>query len=208
MRTIHAIIPTSLPSTLRVATVEAQIGGGQPVMWPTNAVEQSRRSSANGGDSNASAPDLAGTTPGPRPSPLDAVAQWLNPESSAGPCAPDADTLCIDDQPGDRRFKIEIAFSAQGGTLSGAGKAVPLSSLGIARGGLFWFFAPDNPEFLIKIINACALNNRYWIFFSAGTNVGLSVIVTDTQTGQIWTRSNPEGQAVPSAQDTAALPCS
>jgi V8-like Glu-specific endopeptidase len=137
-----------------------------------------------------------------------AIAQWLNPGTSTGPCTPDVDTLCIDDQPGDRRFKVEISFSAQGGTLTGTGKAVPLSSLGIARGGLFWFFSADNPEFLIKVLNACGLNNRYWVFFSAGTNIGLSVVVTDTQTGQVWTRSNPEGQAVPSVQDPAALPCS
>lgn len=134
------------------------------------------------------------------------LAPWLNPATGPTACVPDADTLCIDDQPGDRRFKVEVPF--QTANQSGTGKAVPLGSLGINRGGLFWFFSPDNPELLIKVLNACGLNGRFWVFFSAGTNVGLSVNVTDTITGNFWSRSNPNGNAVPTVQDTSALPCS
>jgi hypothetical protein len=100
---------------------------------------------------------------------------------------------------------VEVPFQAA--DQSGTGKAVPLSSLGINRGGLFWFFSADNPELLIKVLNACGLNNQYWIFVSAGTNVGLSVNVTDTVTGNFWSRSNPNGNAVQTVQDTSALPC-
>lgn len=85
---------------------------------------------------------------------------------------------------------------------------IPLAPLGVNRGGLFWFFSADNPEFLVKVLNGCGINNRYWVFFSAGTNVGLTLTITDTVTGQTFIRSNPDSTAVPTVQDTAALPCS
>lgn len=120
----------------------------------------------------------------------------------AGPCAPNATTLCIDDQPGDRRFKVQVSLQ------QGNGNAVPLSSLGVSSGGLFWFFGPTNPELLVKVLNGCGLNNRYWVFWSAGTNVGLTLTVTDTVRGQSKSYTNPQGTAAAPVQDVNALPCS
>lgn len=138
---------------------------------------------------------------------FNSISQWLSP-SSSGPCVPNASTLCIDDQTGDRRFKAQAPFhTSQGGGLSGNGNPISLASLGVDRGGLFWFFSADNPELLIKVINGCALNSHYWVFVSAGTNVGLTITVTDTATGHTWTRTNPDGTAVPTIQDTSALTC-
>lgn len=135
------------------------------------------------------------------------VSHWLV-SSSGGPCVANASTLCVDDQAGDRRFKVQAPFhTSQGGGRSGNGNPISLASLGVDRGGLFWFFSADNPELLIKVINGCALNSHYWVFLSAGTNVGLTITVTDTVTGQAWTRTNNDGTAVPTIQDTSALPC-
>jgi len=124
-------------------------------------------------------------------------------------CVPSATTLCLDDQPGDRRFRVEVAYqTAQGGGLSGAGHAVPLSSLGVDRGGLFWFFAPDNPELLVKVLNACSAGTpRFWVFYSSGTNVGLTITVTDTVSGHSKTYTNPDLHTATPVQDTDALPC-
>jgi hypothetical protein len=129
------------------------------------------------------------------------IAQFLNP-APVGPCTPNATTLCVDDQPGDRRFKVQVTFQ---GTSNG--NAVPLSSLGVNSGGLFWFFGPSNPELLIKVLNGCGLNNKYWIFWSAGTDVALTLTVTDTVRGQSKTYTNPQGTAAKPVQDTSALPC-
>jgi hypothetical protein len=137
------------------------------------------------------------------------VSAWLSPSVSTGPCVPDATTLCIDDQAGDKRFKVQVPFSTtQSGGLSGSGHPVNLTSLGIERGGLFWFFSADNPEMLVKVINGCTLNQNYWVFMSAATNVGLTITVTDTVTGHSWTSVNADLTAVATVQDTAALPCS
>lgn len=142
---------------------------------------------------------------------LDAVSayEYLAGTSNNGPCTPDASTLCIDDQPGDRRFKAQVSFQTTlGGGRSGFGQAIPLGSIGVGRGGLFWFFGSDNPEMLIKVLNGCGVNGRYWIFFSAGTSVGFTVKVTDTYSGVVWERTNPDLVAAPSVQDTHVFACS
>ncbi|MBV8199418.1 MAG: hypothetical protein JOZ15_02230, partial [Acidobacteria bacterium] len=128
--------------------------------------------------------------------------------AAGGACVASATTLCIDDQAGDRRWQIGVSFhTAQGGGLSGSGNAVPLGSLGVAHGGLFWFFGSDNPEMLIKVLNACALNQQFWVFYSATTNVGFTVEVVDTRTGRTRSYSNQDGTAAAPLQDTAAFSC-
>jgi len=136
-----------------------------------------------------------------------AVAAILAPSGSTGSCVPSATTLCIDDTPGDGRFRVEVTFQQPGGPPT-PGNAIPLASLGISSGGVFWFFNPGNPEVLVKVLNGCSLGGHYWVFYSAGTNVGLSTTVTDTVTGAHKTYTNPIGTAAPPVQDTSALPCS
>jgi len=136
------------------------------------------------------------------------VKQWLAPVVASGPCVPDATTLCIDQNPGDRRFKVQVSYTtAQSGGLSGSGQAIPLSSLGVTQGGLFWFFGATNPEMLLKIINACALNSHFWVFYAATTNVGFTVTVTDTLALNQQIYTNEDQQTAAPLQDLNALPC-
>jgi hypothetical protein len=140
-----------------------------------------------------------------------AISQWLAPPAgNTDPCVPGDTTLCIDDVPGDRRFEVRVAFqTTQGGGSSGMGHAISLSSLGVGRGGLFWFFNPSNPELLIKVLNACipVFGNRYWVFYSAGTNIGLTITVRDTTTGETRTYTNPDRNPAPPVQDSVGFPC-
>jgi hypothetical protein len=124
-------------------------------------------------------------------------------EPSSGGCADDQNALCIED-----RFLVEIDYqTSQGGGLSGQAQPVSLSSLGVDRGGLFYFLNPTNPEVLIKVLDGCSINDRYWVFYSAGTNLGLEVRVTDTVTGQSAEYANPDLTPAAPVQDTSALPC-
>jgi hypothetical protein len=71
--------------------------------------------------------------------------------------------------------------------------------------GLFYFNNPNNWESLVKVVNACSLNNRFWVFNSATTNVDFVLTVTDTQRGQARTYSNPLGRPAQPIQDTSAF---
>jgi hypothetical protein len=138
---------------------------------------------------------------------LDLVA-WLADESG-GACIPDNTTLCIDDAPGDGRFQVRVAYdTVLGGGLSGTALASSLSGLGAETGGLFTFFDPAVPEMLLKVLDGCGSTGHFWIFFSAGTNAGFTVTVTDLVAGGTpWTYTNPDLVAAPPVQDIEALPC-
>ncbi|HVT61031.1 MAG TPA: hypothetical protein VHR45_21895, partial [Thermoanaerobaculia bacterium] len=125
-----------------------------------------------------------------------------------GPCVAGATTLCIDDQPGDGRFEIKVQYrTTQGGGRAGDGQAIPLASLGVDRGGLFWFFSAANPEMLVKVLDACALGQKFWVFYAAATNVGLTTTVRDTKTGITKTYINPDLTPATPVQDTSAFDC-
>ena len=128
------------------------------------------------------------------------------PPATVAPCVPGATVLCIDDQPGDSRWQVQVSYDA-GTSGAGNGTAIPLASLGVGRGGLFWFFSRDNPEMLIKVLNACTFNQKFWVFYAAGTNVGLITTVTDTKTGRSKTYTNAPGVAAPPVEDTSAFSC-
>ncbi len=124
-------------------------------------------------------------------------------------CTPGDKTLCVDDTAADQRFKVQVDYySTRNGGFAGQGHAIALSSLGVTRGGLFWFFGADNPELLVKVLNGCGLNNRFWIYMTAGTDVGYAVIVTDTRTGISRVYRNTDGSPALPVQDVDALPCS
>jgi hypothetical protein len=128
--------------------------------------------------------------------------------TGAAGCVANTTTLCIDDQPGDKRFKLTVAWNtSQGGGQGGNGQAIALSPLGVSAGGLFWFFSATNPEMLVKVLGACGVNGHHWVFASAGTNVGLNFTVVDMTNGAEKSYPNTDGQAAAAIQDTSAFAC-
>ncbi len=135
---------------------------------------------SNGGGSSPYTNEEAATTDGP----------------TGVPCVADGDTLCF----GSGRFQVEMRWEFAGGQ-SGAGQAVPLTD----TAGAFYFLNPNNLEILVKLVNGCPLNDRWWIFYAATTNVRFEVVVVDTQTGKTKTYPNAQGTAAPPIQDTEAF---
>jgi hypothetical protein len=132
-----------------------------------------------------------------------------SPKVETAACLPSETVLCLDDEPGDSRFAAQVDFATvQGGGADGAGRSVDLGELGVGSGGLFYFFRRGNPEVLIKVLDGCAVNGHYWVFVTAGTNVGLDLRVEDTASGLSWMRSNPDLTPAQPIQDTSAFPCS
>ena len=118
-------------------------------------------------------------------------------EAGVTNCVADDRSLCLNGG----RFRVEVDWKDfAGGT--GDGRVVPFGS---DDSGLLWFFAADNWEMLIKVLDGCGLNQNYWVFAAATTNVEYTLTVTDTMTGQEVSYFNPLGQAASAITDTAAF---
>lgn len=88
------------------------------------------------------------------------------------------------------RFKVESCFRNQyAGESAGAGRPEPLSDLS----GLFWFFSPENPEVLVKVLDGTIVNGRYWVYAGALSDLDYIVKFTDTETGRVRSYHNPPG---------------
>lgn len=71
--------------------------------------------------------------------------------------------------------------------------------------GIFWFFSADNWEVMVKAINGCGLNNRYWVFSAATTNVFYRMEVFDVQRGAQKIFFNYPGPPAPAVTDVSAF---
>lgn len=114
-------------------------------------------------------------------------------------CVADDSSLCLTND----RFKVEVAwkdFSANEGPATVVD--VPVSA---DDSGLFWFFQSDNWEMLVKVLDGCGINNQFWVFSAATTNVEYTLTVTDTQSGAVQQYTNPLGSASPAITDIEAF---
>ena len=114
-----------------------------------------------------------------------------------GPCDPNTNTLCTLAE----RFRVRVNWENKvGGT--GTGVLIPTST---DNTGVFWFFEHENWELLIKMIDACAYNDHYWVFGAGATDVRYVVTVEDLATGATWEYENAQGHASPAITDTTAF---
>ena len=122
---------------------------------------------------------------------------FLGGASGGDVCESAEQTLCLNQG----RFRLEITWEDHSGNV-GDGQVVPV---GTDDSGLFWFFDEDNWEVLVKVLDGCAVNDRFWVFFAATTDVGFSLTVTDTVTGSLRVYQNTRGQSAPAVTDTSAF---
>ncbi|MEM7351337.1 MAG: fibronectin type III domain-containing protein [Acidobacteriota bacterium] len=117
--------------------------------------------------------------------------------SSTGPCVAGPTTLCLNQG----RFQVEVTWG------DFAGNSGPATDAGLvsADSGLFYFFSPNNWEMLVKVLDGCAINDRFWVFAAATTDVEYTLTVSDTLTGFVETYINPLGTAAPAVTDTDAF---
>lgn len=113
----------------------------------------------------------------------------------SGPCTPDANSLCLNNG----RFRVTATY--QSAASSGAGTAIP----GTSDTGQFWFFSAQNVEIVVKVLNGCGFNQRYWVFAGGLTNVQVTLTVTDMANNTVKTYTNPLNTAFQPIQDAAAF---
>ncbi len=111
-------------------------------------------------------------------------------------CFPGGTSLCL----AGGRFKVETAWRTLDGR-TGAGQAVKLTG----DTGYFWFFDASNVEAVVKVLNACSFNQRFWVYAGGLTDVQVDLTVTDTTSGAVRTWRNPQGTAFQPIQDSAAF---
>ena len=112
-------------------------------------------------------------------------------------CTADATTLCLNAS----RFRLTATYRDYSGR-SGAAQAVPLT----ADTGYFWFFARENVESVVKLLDFCGLNGRWALYATGLTDVEVSLTATDTATGASKSSANPLGTPFVLVRD-APFPC-
>jgi energy-converting hydrogenase Eha subunit B len=96
---------------------------------------------------------------------------------------------------------VTAAWDSVSPTQSGQGTAVFLTT----DTGYFWFFGSTNVEVVIKVLNACGVNTKYWVFAAGLTNVHVVLTVTDLQNSTVKTYINPQNTKYDAVQDTSAF---
>ncbi len=119
---------------------------------------------------------------------------WVYPLDAGPACQPSPTALCLSGG----RFQVTARW--QTADRSGSGQAVALSP----DTGYFWFFDPANVETVLKVLDGRALNDHFWTFYGALSNVDYELTVTDTQTGAARRYVNPHG-TLASVADTSAF---
>lgn len=71
--------------------------------------------------------------------------------------------------------------------------------------GYLWFFQSTNIEAVVKVLDACGFNQRFWVYAGGLTNVQVTMTITDTMNGTVKTYTNPQGKAFQPIQDSSAF---
>ena len=117
------------------------------------------------------------------------------------PCP--AEKLCL------RGGRFEVAVEVTAGEEVHQGKRV----LGAEEAGVFSFFSGDNWEMLVKVLDGCGIDDSFWVYASAATDLPYRLTVVDRFSGLEKTYTSAAGPARPILDggafptcDAAALP--
>jgi PKD repeat protein len=112
-------------------------------------------------------------------------------------CLAGESTVCLNRG----RFQVTVAWR-DFEDVTGGGTLAPADS---DDSGLYWFFDEANWEMLVKVLDGCGFNDRFWVFAAATTNVEYTLRVVDTLTGHVREYFNPLGISADAVTDTSAF---
>lgn len=114
-----------------------------------------------------------------------------------GTCRHSANTLCLRNA----RYEATVNWrTADGANVKGA-----VVHRGTNDSGLFTFFAEDNWEVLVKVLNGCGTNGHDWVFGASTTDLGFTIRIRDTVTDELREYQNAPGAPAPSITDLRAF---
>lgn len=112
------------------------------------------------------------------------------------PCLPDESTACLRGG----RFQARALWHTPV-----RGYGVASASALSSETAAFTFFGSETIEIALKVLDGCGLNDRFWVFAAGLTDVAVTLVVTDTVTGNVWSNLNALGSLHPSVLDIDAL---
>ena len=176
-------------TTGQIATYQNDLGTAAPATIDTNALESCDARPASRATSSSRAILDARTW----------LSQTTVDAKASSSCADTPSTRCLAG-----RFRVTIDFRDHQGQAGQASAA----SFGTPDSGLFWFFDASNWEMMVKVLDGCGLNDRFWVYAAATTDVEYSLHIEDTVTGIVETYDNLAGRAAEAITDTSAFACS
>lgn len=103
---------------------------------------------------------------------------------------------------GDGRFRVEVTWQDPDG--AGRASAQSFDAITSTDETPGYFFDVDDADLLVKLLDACADNDHFWVFAGSTTGVAFDLTVTDTVSGQAKTYSSPLATE-PTITDTMAF---
>jgi hypothetical protein len=120
-----------------------------------------------------------------------------SPTDTAPPCTPGPSSLCLHQG----RFIAEVSFKESAERVGRGSVAAPRTR----DSGLFWFYEPSNWELLLKVLDGCAVNGRYWVFASPSTSLDYQVTVTDLEANLTVQYRHRFGEPIETVADVDAF---
>jgi len=104
----------------------------------------------------------------------------------------------------DGRFELSVSWQNADGE-QGPGHLVQAPS---ADSALFYFFSPNNWELMVKVLDGCAINDSYWVFAAASTDVAYTVEIRDlAHPGASYRFANALGERAAAITHLDAFSC-
>ncbi len=118
--------------------------------------------------------------------------------AASSACVASDTALCL------QNSRYEVQANWQTGERSGAATVIPRT----ADTGMFWFFSQGNVELIVKVLDGCALNGHRWVLMGGLTDVGVEIMVTDSESGEAKMYGSPGGSPFATMFDVTAFSCS
>ncbi len=103
------------------------------------------------------------------------------------------------------RFQVHAEFMDSNGQSLTSGSMRLDEATGFDETGYFWVNDPDQLDLVVRVLDGCALNDRFWVFAASLTNVEYELTVVDTLTSDEATYVSGPSKLAPPIQDTVAF---
>lgn len=112
-------------------------------------------------------------------------------------CVPSDRTLCLVD----KRFRVQVTWT-QSPVFNLPAGIVELQG---DEGAVLHLTDADKPELMIRLLDGCSINNRFWFLYATDSTTEFTVRITDTRSGMEKTYHIPMNMPPGAITDMVAL---